>query len=450
MTATEPSLDTPLFAEHVGELSRRWSDALTASAFDGALIAAGRARTYFLDDQAPTFRANPHLAQWLGDDDCEGSLILITADGQAQLFFHQPDDYWHQPPKAPDHLNAFMSIEVFPDPDTLADAAMTRAQQLNRVAFIGEDLPGNLPVAESNPAQLVNRIHYQRAYKTGFELACMREATRKAVLGHKAAGEAFHGGASEFEIHLRYLEASEQTEADVPYPNIVALNEHAGVLHYQHYDRQPPAARHSFLIDAGARHRCYASDVTRTYASATQATGNEAFAAVIADLDATQQELIGSIRIGQNYLALHEDMHQRLGGLLAAHGLVACSAEAAFELGITRTFLPHGLGHLLGIQTHDVGGQQTSPTGGLNAPPDVYPALRLTRTVESGQVFTIEPGIYFIPKLLKELSASEHAHVVNWDRVDAFLPHGGIRIEDNVLVGTNGVENLTRNAFANL
>ncbi len=129
---------------------------------------------------------------------------------------------------------------------------------------------------------------------------------------------------------------------------------------------------------------------------------------------------------------------------------MSCSAEAAFELGITRTFLPHGLGHLLGIQTHDVGGQQTSPTGGLSPPPTAYPALRLTRTVEPGQVFTIEPGIYFIPKLLKELSASEHAQAVDWERVDAFLPHGGIRIEDNVFVGTESVENLTRDAFADL
>lgn len=448
MSATETSPDNPLFAEHVSELSRRWADALTGSAFDGALIAAGRARPYFLDDQTPVFRANPHLAQWLGDDDCEGSLMLITADGEPELFFYQADDYWHQPPKAPEHLSSFMSIEVFADPDALAAAAIKRAQQLNHVAFIGEELPGNLPVAESNPAQLVNRIHYQRAYKTEFELACMREATRNAASGHKAAGEAFDAGASEFEIHLRYLEASRQTEADVPYPNIIALNEHAGILHYQHYDRQTPATRHSFLIDAGARHRCYASDITRTYASATDAPGNAAFAALIADLDVQQQALIATIRIGQSYVALHEDMHQRLGKLLVAHGLVTCTSEAAFQLGITRAFLPHGLGHLLGIQTHDVGGQQTSPAGGLNAPPEAYPALRMTRTVEAGQVFTIEPGIYFIPKLLKELSESEHAPNVDWERVQSFLPHGGIRIEDNVRVGTTGIENLTRDAFA--
>lgn len=448
MSATQTTPDNPLFADHLAELSRRWSGALTGSAFDGALIAAGRARTYFLDDQAPTFRANPHLAQWLGDDDCEGSLMLITADGQPELFFFRPDDYWHQPPEAPEHLSPFMSIKVFADSDALTAAAVTRAQRLNHVAFIGENLPGNLPVSESNPAQLVSRIHYQRAYKTGFELACMREATRKAASGHKAASEAFSGGASEFEIHLRYLEASAQTESDVPYPNIVALNEHAGILHYQHYERQSPATRHSFLIDAGARHRCYASDITRTYASTTDAPGNEAFAALITDLDAEQQDLIGSIRVGQSYVALHEDMHRRLGSLLARHGLVTCSAEAAFQMGITRTFLPHGLGHLLGIQTHDVGGQQTSPTGGINEPPEAYPALRLTRIVEAGQVFTIEPGIYFIPRLLKELSASEHARAMDWDRVESFLPHGGIRIEDNVLVGTTGIENLTRNAFA--
>ena len=100
------------------------------------------------------------------------------------------------------------------------------------------------------------------------------------------------------------------------------------------------------------------------------------------------------------------------------------------------------------MQTHDVGGLQISPEGGHRAPPEQYPALRLTRTIEEGQVFTIEPGLYFIPQLLEALKDGDLSQLVRWESVDALRGYGGIRIEDNVLVTDNGTMNLTRDAFA--
>ena len=75
-------------------------------------------------------------------------------------------------------------------------------------------------------------------------------------------------GASEYEAQMRYLEACEQREEEMPYNNIVAYNENAAVLHYQHLERRPPESLRSFLIDAGAQYRGYAADITRTYAAA--------------------------------------------------------------------------------------------------------------------------------------------------------------------------------------
>lgn len=458
MSSTDNTQDNAAYVEHLQIVQSRWNDALEAAGFDAALVAAGHARPYFLDDQAPVFRANPHLTQWFNDDHCEHSLLLVTAGQRPRLFFYQPEDYWHQAPEAPDRLSPFMDLQLYSDPAKLEAAALGAAQEINRVAYVGEqigenlgeDASRNLPVSELNPAQLLSHLSYQRAYKTEFEVSCIRQATAAAVAGHHAARKAFATGAAEFEIQLRYLEASRQTQADVPYSNIIALNEHASVLHYQHYDRDPPTARRSFLIDAGARHLCYASDITRTYAADAGEPGSETFAALIAGLDAAQLELIASIETGQNYLDLHEDMHRRLGRLLAESKLVHCSSEAAFDLGITRSFLPHGLGHLLGLQTHDVGGHQTSPAGGQNPPPEQYSTLRLTRPVETNQVFTIEPGLYFIPQLLRSLREGDHTRQVNWTIVEELMPFGGIRIEDNVLVTDAGTENLTREAFARL
>ena len=312
-------------------------------------------------------------------------------------------------------------------------------------AYIGPQSPGNL-TAQHNPADLLARVHFARAVKTPLELDLMRRASLRGAAGHLAAAEAFQANASEFEIACRFLEASEQLASEQPYSAIVALNEHAGVLHYQHQDRGRPERHRSFLIDAGARERGYASDITRTVAG----LGEELFASLVRDLNGEQLALIDTIRPGVSYVDLHDDMAKRISELLVRYNLVDDSPEAVFATGLVDRFFPHGLGHLIGLQTHDVGGRQVAADGREQAPPERYPALRTTRPVESGQVFTIEPGIYFIPMLLEPLRDAPEGRSVNWGAIDQLYGCGGIRIEDNVVVGDEGCENMTRNAFAQL
>ena len=436
---------TDLYAEHLDELARRWQDALQATAMDAALIGAGQTRSYFLDDHGPTFRANPHFTQWLPGDDCQHAMLLIRPGEVPRLYFHQERDYWHQPAGVPE-VGGHFDIQVYEDVDELTRQVYADVERVNRVAFIGELEPAddNLPIAEKNPNHLLNQLHFGRARKTAFELDCMRRATEIGVRGHVAARAAFDGGASEFEIHQAYLLASQQNESDLPYGNIVALNQHAGILHYQHQERSLPDEVLSLLIDAGGRYRGYASDITRTYAK-RQGT---LFADLVARLDRAQQELIGDLAVGQDYVAVHAAMHRKVAGILVEAGVLLGTEEAVLAAGLTETFFPHGLGHLLGVQVHDVGGQLVSVDGGVRPPPANYPALRLTRTIEAGQVFTIEPGIYFIPMLLEALREQPSAALVNWSAVDELRPYGGIRIEDNVHIGEQRVENLTREAFA--
>ena len=433
-----------LYADHIATLQRRWETALSANRFDAALIAAGTRQNYFLDDQAPPFRANPHFAQWVDGAGSENALLLIRPGRKPTLYFHQQRDYWHLPPSAPRLGDAF-DVEVFDSPDAMVDAACRALERENRTALIGEQsgAPTNLPVAEINPQQLLNHLHYRRAYKTSFEIDCMKRATQIGVRGHLAARDAFRAGASEYEIHQAYLASSQQNETELPYSNIVAQNEHAGVLHYQHYDRTPPAVRSSFLIDAGGRYRGYASDITRTYSADA-----DDFADLIAAMDRLQQSLIATIRPGLDYLALHESMHRAIAHVLVDFRLVKCDAAGAFERRITDAFIPHGLGHLIGLQTHDVAGHMVSPDGGTRPPPERYAALRLTREIAVDQIFTIEPGLYFIPMLLDELRKKDAGRDVDWTRVGHFMRFGGIRIEDNVHVTSAGVVNLTRDAFA--
>ncbi len=110
--------------------------------------------------------------------------------------------------------------------------------------------------------------------------------------------------------------------------------------------------------------------------------------------------------------------------------------------------LPHGLGHLLGLQVHDVGGLQKTPEGGSIPRPEGHPYLRLTRVLEENFVVTMEPGLYFIDQLLDQARGDHRGAKIDWARVEQFRRFGGIRIEDNLAVTAGGCENLTRDAFA--
>jgi Xaa-Pro dipeptidase len=136
--------------------------------------------------------------------------------------------------------------------------------------------------------------------------------------------------------------------------------------------------------------------------------------------------------------------------MLVDTGILKCGPEEAFTKELTVPFCPHGLGHLLGIQVHDVGGQQLDIDGHTQSPPEPYASLRLTRPLAQDMVITVEPGLYFIPMLLAKKQAN--GAPIDWSLVDLLSPFGGIRIEDNVriLPAGAGVENLTRDAFAKI
>src|SRR5690606_38681992 len=297
----------------------------------------------------------------------------------------------------------------------------------------------------NNPAVVLDYLEYHRACKTPYEIAMMREATRRGVRAHRAAERAFRAGASEFGIHLAYCQAAGQDASELPYSNIVALNEHGAVLHYTELGRLPPKPSRSFLLDAGASHAGYACDITRTHS----ADAGDEFQSMIDAVDAAQRALCGQVRAGKDYRQLHLDAHLALAAVLKDFGVIRVSPEAALASGVSAAFFPHGLGHGIGLQVHDVAGFAASDAGGRIEPPDGHPFLRLTRVLEPSMVVTIEPGVYFIDMLLEKLKRDGHADAVDWARVDAFRPYGGIRIEDDVVCTDAEPVNLTREEFAN-
>ncbi len=430
-----------LYPEHIASLQRHYDQLLDQQGYDGLLIGSGSVSCYFLDDHSVPFKTSPQLQAWLPLNRHPECYLLLQRGQKPQLFYYNPTDFWHKPAGRPQGFwTAYFDIVEIQQ----ASDVDSYLSGLNNLAFAGENeaRARQWGLTEINPQPLVAAMHWRRAVKSDYEIECLRRATTLAVAGHRAAAAEFEAGGSEFDIQMAYLAASGQREQELPYGNIVALNENAAILHYQHYEKTRPTRRHAFLIDAGASYNGYASDITRTY-SAEQGL----FSELIGALDAAHLQLIGEIRTGRSFVDLHLAMVRSIATLLQQFGLVNASPDTQLEQGIVSTFFPHGLGHLLGLQVHDVGGLQADERGTPAPPPSAHPFLRLTRTLEAGMVFTVEPGIYFIDSLLSRLKESAAGAAVNWSLVDSLRACGGIRIEDNVLLTQQGTENLTRNAF---
>jgi Xaa-Pro dipeptidase len=348
--------------------------------------------------------------------------------------------FWEK--AAPPESDAF--LEAF-DVEPVADSSGAREHfGAGRIAFVGEDLARaaswGIDAANVCPRSLVAALDALRAVKTPYEVACIAEANRRARAGHEALREAFAAGeASELDLHLGYLRATAQDDWETPYKNIVALGPNAATLHHVAYSRRAAKREaESLLVDAGATCRGYCADITRTWVKGSGAAAG-AFAQIVAGVEAMQQRLCAAVRVGISYERLHDESHREVAAILREVGLVRASVDETVATGVTRAFYPHGLGHSLGLQTHDVGCALRSPRAD-------NPFLRNTTDVAVGQVFTIEPGIYFIEALLGPLRARPGVSVVDFGVVDALSPLGGVRIEDDVHVvgGQEVVRNLTR------
>ena len=432
-----------LYDEHLSTIMQRFDTALEQRGFDAVVIGAGADIYRFLDDQPYPFIPNPHFVQWLPVAASPESCIIYQPGQPPKLIIYQPDDYWHKPPPLPEGtwIKRF-ELLVIGDADELSPQLSGLPA---RTAFIGEIRQWRHGPAtdRQNPKALLDYLHYQRPYKTAFEIECIRLATMRAIPAHRAAEQSFRNGASEYDILLAFLRACRQTESELPYPAIIATNANGATLHYQHYEREL-AESHSLLIDAACSAYGYASDITRTHAFDTQ---NE-FASMVSAMHATQQQICAKVQPNVPFAELHVFAHLAIAGLLKDWGIVARDPDELVETGVSAVFFPHGLGHFLGIQVHEVGGFFADPSGAEIPRPAKFPHLRLVRTLEPGQVLTIEPGIYFIDSLLDELKSKPVAKDVNWKLIDGLKKFGGIRIEDNVVVTPTGAENITRQAFA--
>ena len=432
-----------IYSSHLDVLTNELDEAIKDTPFRHVIISSGTIKDRRMDDNPFPFKANPYFCRWLPLLEHPNCYLIYEVDKKPILIYFQEIDFWHKSAELPSSfwINYFDIIIV------------------NSIDEINTHLPSNkkecilitdnyledrytFDMISINPKNVINSINYGRSIKTEYEIECLRKASRSAVRGHHVANNKFKEGASEFDIHMSYCKATKHSENELPYKNIIAINENASILHYQHYQKQKIKNPRSFLIDAGASYNGYASDISRTYAN----NCNE-FQSLIDGIDQMQQEIIDLIKIDMDYIELHIMAHEKIAEIIQQIGLANGSVESLVKNKITDIFFPHGLGHFLGLQVHDVGGFLENSQGKEIIKSDRYPFLRLNRKIKENQIFTIEPGLYVIDLLINKARINGTYKMLNLKKIEWLKPYGGIRIEDNIRALNKGIENLTRNAF---
>lgn len=426
-----------LFKNHIDQVCQQTTSNLEATASDRLIVDCGDLSYFFNDDQSKPFTPNP-LFNYFCPLKSHGHMISFEPGQKPVLYYFQPEDFWYDvQPLAQEYWTDCFDIKVMPSRDEIWKKLVSN----KRTTFVGPESKelGDFDF-RVNPDDFVARFDWQRSFKTDYEIECTRKAQELAAKGHTAAKDSFFNGDSELEIFHNYMSAIGGVDYDLPYNAIVALNEKSAILHYEN-------KRHNrngkvLLIDAGARHQQYCSDITRTYASNDAHT---TFKELTQSMDQLQKKLCDMIKPGQPYPELHHQANVEIFECLKSHDIIKdIDLDSAIENDVIKTFFPHGLGHMLGIQVHDVGGHQTDETGASAPAPERYPKLRTTRLLEERVLLTVEPGVYFIPILLDKIKATPFHANINWKLVDELVPLGGIRVEDNVVVTQKGSENLTR------
>jgi len=425
-----------LFHDHLNERMRWVSATLEATGYETLIISSGEPFTYFADDQEAPFNTTPHFRHYCP---LEGPhhVLKLQAGRKPQRIRYAPEDFWYEqlPLGTPFWLDAFDVVEA-----SSLDAGWEAVGRPARGAYIGNEVVRAAGAGlELNPASLTSYLDWGRALKTPYEVACIDEATILGAKGHTAGHRAFMSGASELEIHYAFVQAVGCLDHQLAFPSIVALDEKSATLHYE--KKRGFRNGQVLLLDCGARYLGYPSDITRTH---LKDSCDDRFRALRDGVEQLELELCDEVIAGRPWGQVHHLSHLKIGALLEEAGILKVEAEEAVAKGFTRPFFPHGLGHFLGIQVHDVAGKLAAPDGTLQPPPPEYPTLRTTQTLAPGHVITVEPGLYFIPMLLRPFREGENARFFDWKLIDELTPLGGIRIEDDVLVTADGPVNLTR------
>ena len=281
---------------------------------------------------------------------------------------------------------------------------------------------------------LIDAIVEQRRILDETELESMRQAQKITAESHISAMAATKAGVNEREIAAAFQYPALKAGLEQAYQPIVTVDGH--ILHNHHYHNTLQEGQ-LLLLDGGVESQAgYATDVTRTWPVSGQwsTQQRECYDAVLQ----AQLRSIALLRSGCRYRDVHTESSLVIADFLKSVGLLNCSPEAAVESGAHALFFPHGVGHLIGLDVHDLenfGDCAAYAPGRTRSDQFGTGFLRLDLDLEANMVVTVEPGIYIVPEILNLPEFREQfRNEIGWDKLKNWWGFGGIRIEDDARI----------------
>lgn len=425
------------------------------------LLQGGEEQTRYCTDHAELFRQESYFAYLFGVREPGFYGAIDVASGKTILFIPRlPADYavWMGEIKPPSYFKEtyMVSMAYYTDEITtvLHDEYKGEGRPLLFLLFgLNTDSnnfsqPANFEGIEQFDRDL-NTLHPMltecRVQKSNLELALIQFANDISSEAHVKVMRKIEVGMKEYQLESMFLHHTYMYGGcrHCSYTCICATGDNSAVLHYGHAaapnDRTLEDGDMA-LLDMGAEYHFYGSDITCSYPVNGKFTPDQSLI-YNAVLDA-HNAVISAMRPGVCWIDMHLLAEKVILESLKKGGLLVGDVDAMMEERLGAIFLPHGLGHFLGIDTHDVGGylqgaeRPTEP--GLSS-------LRTSRELLEGMVITVEPGCYFIDSVLDPaMESSKTSRFFNQKEIDRFRHFGGVRIESDVYVTSNGCLNMTK------
>ncbi|KAI0128280.1 putative Xaa-Pro aminopeptidase [Xylariales sp. AK1849] len=418
----------------------------------GILYLEGRADKLLEDSDEPVpFRQRRAFMYLTGVDVADCYLIYDIATSHSTLFIPPIDPesvVWSGLPLTPEEALAKYDVDaVLPSTElnaTLAKVGSEKKGSKSTVFAIAERVADHVTFLEfdnKNFGILGEAIDECRVVKDEYEVALIRKANIISGAAHKAVLERVKSSKNEYELEGVFLgECNKRGAKKQAYPSIVASGRAAATLHYVHNNRELEVAgtkKDLLLLDAGAEWECYSADITRTFPISGKFT--EKSRAIYDIVLNMQKACIAMLKEGVSWDEVHLLAHKiAIDGLVSLRVLKGDKDEI-LQARTSSAFLPHGLGHYLGMDTHDTGGHPK-----YDDPDPLFRYLRVRRDLPAGSVITVEPGIYFCEYIIRPyLQDPKHSRYIDEQVLDGYWDVGGVRIEDNLLITKDGSENLT-------
>lgn len=404
---------------------------------------ASVAHRYGTDYEFP-FRQESNFWYLTGVAEPDFLFILDLYKGESHLFIPKRDSHyavWHG--KVTPMQEYLETLQ--PDYIYYSDELTKVFEGLNPIVVhtLNEsDALELLPLTEDmevEKADLFFALSRCRVIKNEYEIHQMKLACEANDAAFKAIMQQIKPGDGEYTAMGIHHEVNLKHGLLHPaYTGIFAGGTNAAILHYTD-NNAPLNDGDLLLVDAGFECNGYASDYTRTFPVNGKFTDRQK--AVYDIVLQAMETAIGMLKPGVRTEDLHYAAARVITEGLVGLNLLKGDVDALMEAHAFALFFPHGLGHMIGLDTHDLGGYLPEEER-IDKPGIKF--LRMRRTLEEGMVITIEPGIYFVEALLKEAFAdSEKAQWLNMEEIKSYLDFGGIRIEDNCLITKEGYMNLT-------